>query len=344
MVGRVTIPAAVAAEVHEVAGHLQARRRSVMATCIPHTGSVATATTRGRGRRGLGPPGHRIGVVALRPSGPGSRSRSRRACGRRCRAPRGVQLRGELLGHIELGPDRRRRAWGWPPAPRSCTPARSAAEITVSSPLPCEATITAAAPASSTARSRRHCPGRRAQHVVARRLATARCASAIGEPPTITRARRRAAAARGRSPAPRRSDTGCAPPPRRRSRRRASASPSSGTSRSSIGSPVSIARSECSRTDDSAQTPPTNPSIVAVGADHRRVARADAGGPPGTDDGRQHERLRSAQQAARTWMRDRPESFDVTILPLHRVPHARRRARHVDVPTPNGCQRVARRR
>ena len=38
--------------------------------------------------------------------------------------------------------------------------------------------------------------------------------------------------------------------------------PSSGTSLSSTASPVSSARSECRRTEEVAQVPPTNPSIV----------------------------------------------------------------------------------
>ncbi len=127
-------------------------------------------------------------------------------------------------------------------------------------------------------------------------MATATIASAIGEPPTITmRAAGRWGSRKISSAPPLRHGLRSTTAPSMAST--PSASPSSGTSRSSSGSPVSIARSACRRTEDSAHTPPTKPSMRPVGQHDRRVARAHAGGAPGADDGREHERGPLGQQA-----------------------------------------------
>ena len=162
-------------------------------------------------------------------------------------------------------------------------------------------------------------------------------ASAIGEPPTTTR---RAAGRWGSM------KISSAPPLRHGLRSTTapsmastpSASPSSGTRRSSSGSPVSIARSACRRTEDSAHTPPTNPSIVPSG-------RTTAALPGRTLVGRRARTTVASANGVRsesrlcTWMARSPWII-ASILPLHGVPHTSGRAWHVDVHDSERLQRV----
>ena len=224
-----------------------------------------------------------------------------------------------------------RRARGSRRAPRRARPPRAPRAARASSSRPCEATTTAAA--SGRARGSRRRDLAAAASRAELRAGRRRSASS----PTHEHHAAPAGAARGRSRARRRSGTGCAPSPRprRRARRLARAA-----IRSSSGSPVSSTRSACRRTEASAHDS-ADEALDRPVAEHERACR-----PASPLVGRwarttvaAHERrplggqrLGAPASSAAIMRRLRP--------PLHRRPHARGRARHVDVAHAERRERV----
>ena len=231
-----------------------------MATCIPHTGSVATATTAGAGAEASGGArGTGSAWLALDHLGQDRERDLGGRAGADVQAGGSVQLGGELLGDVELGADRG--------AALGAGHQRHVADAGAQR-LGDHRLLAVAVRGDDHRRRPGHLDagaGRRAQDVVARRLGHRH--DRLGD--------RRAADDDQRAAGRWGSMKISSAPPLRHGLRSTtapsiastpSASPSSGTSRSSSGSPVSIARSECRRTEDSAHTPPTKPSMVPSGS------------------------------------------------------------------------------
>ena len=196
--------AALAAEVDALAADVEVRRRVARpTTSMPQTGSIAVAGAAAPARA----------RCARRPSGRGSRSRCRPGVRAPMSSPAGVWTcaRSASSTSSDVAAPRRRACGLATSADVADAGLAARAPARASSSSPCEATISAASDALRLDAV--------ARDVVARgRARPSSSARAIGVSPTIDDRAARPAAARGRSPASRRSGTGCARRRRRRAR------------------------------------------------------------------------------------------------------------------------------